>query len=207
MNTDIYPSTGQGLIGNNMYAYCGNNPVIRADAEGDIWYIIIAKAAIGVLTQYAADVVVNVINGETGLDIFQARSTTGEYIAAGITAVIPGSGVGAALVRNIITEGITSIEKEAAGETVDAVKLLKDVAVGTALDFGFELISNNALNKINSKLPKNYSSYANTTRKKNPILTKTQIYQSMQRSIRVNRFISSATSFGIDTFRTAITVD
>lgn len=35
ISADNYPSTGQGLIGNNMFAYCGNNPVIRMDASGE----------------------------------------------------------------------------------------------------------------------------------------------------------------------------
>ena len=27
INADGYVSTGQGIIGNNMFAYCGNNPI------------------------------------------------------------------------------------------------------------------------------------------------------------------------------------
>ena len=34
INADSYTSTGQGLLGNNMFAYCGNNPVGRADFAG-----------------------------------------------------------------------------------------------------------------------------------------------------------------------------
>ena len=34
MNADGYISTGQGVIGTNMFAYCGNNPVIRSDPSG-----------------------------------------------------------------------------------------------------------------------------------------------------------------------------
>ena len=30
-------STGQGVLGNNMFAYCGNNPVNRADKSGKSW--------------------------------------------------------------------------------------------------------------------------------------------------------------------------
>ena len=35
INADNYPSTGQGLLGNNMFAYCGNNPVSRIDSNGE----------------------------------------------------------------------------------------------------------------------------------------------------------------------------
>ena len=34
INADAYVSTGQGMIGNNMYAYCGNGPVNRIDITG-----------------------------------------------------------------------------------------------------------------------------------------------------------------------------
>ena len=40
INADAYTSTGQGVLGNNMFAYCGNNPVMRADPSGDSWVII-----------------------------------------------------------------------------------------------------------------------------------------------------------------------
>ncbi len=34
INADALVSTGQGLLGNNMFAYCRNNPVCRVDIEG-----------------------------------------------------------------------------------------------------------------------------------------------------------------------------
>ena len=34
LNADAFAATGQGLTGNNMFAYCGNNPVNRADPTG-----------------------------------------------------------------------------------------------------------------------------------------------------------------------------
>ena len=34
LNADGYVSTGQGIVGNNMFVYCGNNPVNRADTTG-----------------------------------------------------------------------------------------------------------------------------------------------------------------------------
>ena len=35
INADGYVSTGQGILGNNMFAYCCNNPVMLIDAYGD----------------------------------------------------------------------------------------------------------------------------------------------------------------------------
>ena len=34
INADGYVSTGQGLTGNNMFAYCGNNPINYVDPNG-----------------------------------------------------------------------------------------------------------------------------------------------------------------------------
>ena len=34
INADVFTSTGQGLLGNNMFAYCGNNPIIYSDPAG-----------------------------------------------------------------------------------------------------------------------------------------------------------------------------
>ena len=37
INADGLVSTGQGLLSNNMFVYCGNNPVNRADQSGQFW--------------------------------------------------------------------------------------------------------------------------------------------------------------------------
>ena len=34
LNSDSYGSTGQGILGYNMFAYCNNNPVISTDSTG-----------------------------------------------------------------------------------------------------------------------------------------------------------------------------
>ena len=34
INGDALTSTGQGIVGNNMFVYCGNNPAIRIDKSG-----------------------------------------------------------------------------------------------------------------------------------------------------------------------------
>ena len=44
INADEYVSTGQGVLGNNMYAYCGNNPVSRVDPSGQRWITALVVA-------------------------------------------------------------------------------------------------------------------------------------------------------------------
>lgn len=36
INADVYAATGQDFIGNNMFAYCGNNPVNAKDPQGTL---------------------------------------------------------------------------------------------------------------------------------------------------------------------------
>ena len=49
INADSYVSTGQGILGHNMFAYCGNNPVMRIDPNGEGW-ILVAVVGILILT-------------------------------------------------------------------------------------------------------------------------------------------------------------
>jgi len=37
ISADAYVSTGQGILGHNMFAYCDNNPVNRIDPSGNFW--------------------------------------------------------------------------------------------------------------------------------------------------------------------------
>ena len=46
INADGFVSTGQGISGDNMFAYCGNNPVNRYDPSGNAFLGIIAGAAL-----------------------------------------------------------------------------------------------------------------------------------------------------------------
>ena len=39
INADGYVSTGQGVLGNNMFTYCGNNPIIKFDFTGNGWLL------------------------------------------------------------------------------------------------------------------------------------------------------------------------
>ena len=41
INSDAYASTGQGILGTNMFTYCDNNPIIYADFSGTISELVI----------------------------------------------------------------------------------------------------------------------------------------------------------------------
>ena len=40
ISADGYVSTGTGILGYNMFAYCNNNPVMRIDPTGEFWWIV-----------------------------------------------------------------------------------------------------------------------------------------------------------------------
>ena len=60
LNADGYVSTGQGLLGYNMYAYCNNNPVKSVDSNGDFpllaaLLVVLIPTVIGVVWGATAD--------------------------------------------------------------------------------------------------------------------------------------------------------
>ena len=63
ISADNYPSTGQGLTGNNMFAYCGNNPVSRNDEGGEWWNVVIG-AVVGAVVSAATTAIQSYV--ETG---------------------------------------------------------------------------------------------------------------------------------------------
>ena len=193
------------LNGYNLYAYCGNNPVMYQDDTGESFLATVLTA---LAVQYVSDVITNLITGAEGIDIFLPSSSIGTYLAAGITALIPGNGFTGALVRSFITEGIGVIDGiiSGNGEDVNVIDFVKSVAVRTVTDLWFEKITGKIDSIISSKTPKNYSSYAHAARKTNPNLTREQIYRSMQRTIKFSRGISKASSIGLDIVRTVIPI-
>ena len=89
LNADSYGSTGQGFLGYNMFAYCNNNPVCSKDPKGECLLTALAIGfGVGLLAQYAGDVVDNVNSGETGLDVLVPHSSVKDYFASGIGCAI-----------------------------------------------------------------------------------------------------------------------
>ena len=46
INADGYASTGQGFSGTNMFAYCGNNPVVHKDPSGRDYLVVVDEEEI-----------------------------------------------------------------------------------------------------------------------------------------------------------------
>lgn len=68
INADSYASTGQGVLGNNMFVYCLNNPVMFVDPQGSLSFSQISRGAVMVAAFISPVVLVTV----TGLHISNA---------------------------------------------------------------------------------------------------------------------------------------
>ena len=86
LNADAFVSTGQGLLGNNMFAYCGNNPVLRVDSSGYFCF-----TALGAATGFVSGAITAMLSGQDKETWFETA-----YHSA-IGGAIAGAGVDVAL--------------------------------------------------------------------------------------------------------------
>ena len=118
-----------GLLEANVFAYCSNNPIARLDPNGQLWLEMGLGLVAGIVGQYISDVVENIQDGKTGIDIFTPTSNVMDYVAAGVggaIAAFPGLNlvgtiaVGAA--GNVTTELIKGNINSPEDVAVSAVK-------------------------------------------------------------------------------------
>ena len=93
VSADVLLSTGQGVIGHNSYAYCGNNPISRSDPSGYSWWddlkealAVVAVVAI-VVAVVAVAVVATVSTGGGALVLAGGGIMAASSVAASATAV------------------------------------------------------------------------------------------------------------------------
>ena len=89
INADALVTTGQGLLGNNMFAYCNNNSVCNVDPSGNAFF-----TALGALTGFIAGALTATIHNalsDEKIDVFTAGTQ------GAIGGAISGAGVDAGL--------------------------------------------------------------------------------------------------------------
>ena len=122
-------STGQSALGYNMFAYCGNNPVVRKDSEGTFWHLIVG-AVVGVATQYVADVVSNLASGKSFSESLKPTSSWADYGSAAVSGALAASGIGS-VAANAALGGATYVANcQISGETVNGADFLVSVGIG-----------------------------------------------------------------------------
>ena len=126
INADAYASTGQGIIGNNSFAYCGNNPIARIDETGQIWGITLGIMAIG---------------GVIGAAIGAATSAITQYV---LTGSVNWKSVGVSAATGFISGAIAASPlglagQRVAGAAIGGLSYFADCAVNDKKANAFEL--------------------------------------------------------------------
>ena len=94
INADIFVSTGQGTLGSNMYAYCGNNPVNKSDPSGALANWIIGGLIGGLVGGISA--------------AFQGKDVFAGAMQGAVSGAIAGAAVDAALAI-VATGGVAGV--------------------------------------------------------------------------------------------------
>lgn len=101
INADTLVATGQGILGYNMFAYCGNNPISRLDNGGEFWNIV-AGAVVGAVIGALSKAVCNIIENKPITEGLASAAATGA-LGGALTAAFPGA-------STIISTGMSAIE-------------------------------------------------------------------------------------------------
>ena len=148
INADAFASTGQGILGNNMFAYCNNNPVIRIDASGCFFNTIcgaIVGAAISVATRK---------DKESVGDALIRGLVTGAIAGAGLDICVVTGGAAGLVVAGLFGAGAaiadTAWEAHNNGEKTSAGGIAVSGIVGGGLNLLFGA-SGRELNNIAGK--------------------------------------------------------
>ena len=108
LNADGYLSTGTGLLGYNMYAYCNNNPVMYMDESGEWGWKTVGLFALGVVAAAAAATFIACTAG-AGLGLLGVAEAT-------ILALVK-SGIVAGTLAGTVLTGKQLLESE--GESIN----------------------------------------------------------------------------------------
>ena len=133
INADSHAATGQGFIGHNMFAYCGNDPINREDTQGEFWNII-GGALVGALVGGIVKVVSNAVEGKKLTDglgtAMVAGAVSGGLAASGIGLV--GQVVGNAAI-SMASNATDQVARNGGFQNFDAGDMLIDGAIGAGV--------------------------------------------------------------------------
>ena len=140
INADIYASTDSGdAIACNMFAYCGNNPVMLGDKDGEFadWFVrVVVGAAVGVVT----GAISALVTGGSAKDVIYSAAIGGitGAIVGGTGSLEAGKIVGRA-VASAINGGYTYYSARKAGASVGGAALA--AGASAAISYGTASLS------------------------------------------------------------------
>ena len=121
INADGYVSTGQGVLGNNMFAYCGNNPVNRVDPTGQFWSEIweFAKTAVTEIGK-AMGLMSPAYAGCGGVAVADGPLPFGDIVAAAGAALLTVGAIGYGIYQAAQAPAISIPKAEEKAEAIPA---------------------------------------------------------------------------------------
>ena len=141
--------------------------------------------ALGVLSQYASDVIGNIIDGKKGWRVFVPSSTLGTYISAAITALFKGGKVVKNIASSFVTEVIKAIENAIKGKKESIYSILLRFIKNTIMGIIGDYICEAIYSKVMSLAPRNYSKFAHSQYMKNANITPNQIRKKLKNQINL----------------------
>ena len=121
ISADVYMSTGQGVLGGNMWAYCLNNPVAMVDSNGEF-------ALAGALLAGVASIVVGGLFGGLG------ALASGDSFAAGFVSGSVTAGTAGVAAATIVAAGAAGgVVGSAAGYGAECAITGKEFEAGEAI--------------------------------------------------------------------------
>ena len=133
MSADILEAleVQEDLYDKNRYVYCDNNPIMRVDIYGAIWHLVVG-AAVGVATQFVADVGIGLMSGSSIGEVMGSLSAV-DYVSAAVGGALAASGISAvgAIAANAALGGTTYLANCGyKGEKANVVDLGAATVVG-----------------------------------------------------------------------------
>ena len=130
------------LTDKNLYAYCDNNPVVRADGNGEFWHIVIG-AAIGAVIGAVSSVVAQAVSGQEINWAEVGVSAVSGAISGAVSAACPAMGaVATGFVQGTISAGTYVATELVNGRTPTVIGTLAAGVTSGILAGGIKAISN-----------------------------------------------------------------
>lgn len=183
------------LTDKNSYAYCDNNPVLRADDEGNVWHVVVG-AAIGAVTN-SVDSVVNVVSTyKNGGDTTKAWLNLGISFVSG--AINGGVAIGASpavakgvdIGLTIIANSINAYYDYRTGESIETV--VPNLVAGSVVDILSSQVTNYVGDKVGDKVTSSMTKQGNKLIKKGS--TRQRLLSRKPRTANVEKGLKIAQS-------------
>lgn len=156
--------TGQGIVGNNMFAYCCNNPVSRVDSEGTFFNTIFGTIVGGITAVVTRDK-----EAETWQQALARGAATGFIAGAALDFSIATGGAGAILIATaggfIAGAGDSLWEQHNKGNGINVGKAILDGAIGAGMNTLFGAYGRSVKNTVGYTVKEVFSAITENTRR------------------------------------------